>query len=41
MAGKTKSKEKEDETNQKQEIYIPLEKKTANYRWLKTVLERA
>ena len=28
--GKTKSKEKEDETNKRQEIYIPPEK-TANY----------
>ena len=32
---KTKSKEREDE---RQEIYIPPEKKTANYWWLKIVL---
>ena len=30
--GKTKSKEKGDETNKKQEIYILPEKNTANYR---------
>ena len=36
--GKTKSKEKGEETNKKQEIYIPPEKNTANYRWLKIVL---
>ena len=33
--GKTKSKEKEEE---RQEIYIPPEKKIANYWWLKTAL---
>ena len=33
--GKTKSKEKE---NERQEIYIPPEKKTANYWWLQIVL---
>ena len=33
--GKGKSKEKEDE---RPEIYIPPEKKTANYWWLKIVL---
>ena len=33
--GKTKSKKKEDE---RQEIYIPPEKKTANYWWLKIAL---
>ena len=33
--GKTKSKQKEDET---QKVYIPLEKKEANYWWLKIVL---
>ena len=38
LAGKTKSKEKEDETNKRQEIYIPPEKKTANNRRLKIVL---
>ena len=29
---KTKSKEKEDETNKREEIYIPPEKQTANVR---------
>ena len=38
LAGKTKSKEKEDETNIRQKIYIPPEKKTANNRRLKIVL---
>ena len=33
--GKTKSKEKEDEG---QEVYIPAEKKTANYWWIKILL---
>ena len=33
--GKTKSKNKEKE---EQEIYIPAEKKTANYWWLEIVL---
>ena len=33
--GKSKSKEKEDE---REEIYIPRKKKTANYRWLEIVL---
>ena len=35
LLGKAKSKEKEDE---RPEIYIPTEKKTANYWWLKIVL---
>ena len=35
LLGKAKSKEKEDE---RPEIYIPPEKKTANYWWLKIVL---
>ena len=33
--GKTKSKEKKHE---RQEVYIPSEKKTANYWWLKIVI---
>ena len=37
--GKTKSKEKEDKTNEIVEIYIPSEKKTANYWWVKIVLD--
>ena len=38
-AGETKYKEKEDETNKIQEIYIPPEKKTANYLRFKIFLE--
>ena len=38
-ADKTKSKEKEDETNKRQENYIPTEKKAANKRCFKVVLD--
>ena len=36
--GKTKIKGKEDETNKRQEIYIPPEKRQQKYWWLKIVL---
>ena len=39
LAGKTKSKEKEDESNKGQEIYIPPKKKTVKYWSFEIVLE--
>ena len=36
---KTKSKDKEDETNKTEEVYIPPEGQTTNSRWLHIVLD--